>query len=188
MRSVLTAFAKVFRRPGFVLLAAIVAAAFLVFTIWLPNLSFIAGTITGSQFSTAQKAGILWASLAAINTNFTPLSRTTTIALALLLGVDMALLTFYLRTRARLDRAAGMGIGGVIAGLFGVGCASCGTVIASAFLGAGATAGYLNLLPLQGQEFGILGVGLLLWGIVITAKKIQRPLTCAIKPISRPSM
>lgn len=180
MRPIMTAGAKVFRRPGYGILALAVAVAFLVFTIWMPNLSFITTTLTASRFSLPEKAGILWASLAALSTNFTPLSRTVTITLALLLGVDIALVVFYLRTRVRLDRAAGMGIGGVIAGLLGVGCASCGTVILSSVLGAGAAAGFLNLLPLQGQEFGFLGIALMLGGIAITARKIEQPLTCAI--------
>jgi hypothetical protein len=178
----LAATKKVFRRPWYAVLALCAAALFLVFAIWLPNLSFIASTITASHFSLPQKFGILSSSLGALNTNFTPLPRTLTVTLALLIGVDVAFLAFYLRTRFRLGRSAGMSIGGLIAGLLGIGCASCGSVIVASFLGAGAATGFLNVLPLKGQEFGFLGIAFILAGIAFTARKIEQPLACGIRP------
>jgi len=185
MSAFFAAMQKVFRRPWYAVLALSAAAGFLTFAIWLPNLSFIASTITASTFSLPQKLGILVSSLAALNTNFTPLSRTVTVALALLIGVDVALLTFYLRTRFRLERSAGMSIGGLIAGLLGIGCASCGSLVVATFVGAGATASFLNILPLQGQEFGFLGIAFVLAGIVVTARKIEQPLACGLRPPRR---
>jgi hypothetical protein len=176
---------RVFRRPLYAILAVCTAALFLVFSVWLPNLSFMASTITTSHYSLPQKVGILLSSLAALNSNFTPLSRTLTITLALLLGVDVAFLAFYMRTRFRLGRSAGMSIGGLIAGLLGIGCASCGSVVVASFLGAGASAGFLNILPLKGQEFGFLGIALILAGIFFTARKIEQPMTCGIRPAPR---
>ena len=185
MSAFLAATQKVFRRPSYVVLALGAAVGFLVFAIWLPNLSFIADMITASTFSLPQKLGILVSSLAALNTNFTPLSRTVTVTLALLIGVDIAFLTFYLRTRFRLERSAGMSIGGLIVGLLGIGCASCGSLVVATFLGAGATASFLNVLPLKGQEFGFLGIAFVLAGIVFTARKIEQPVACGIRPSHR---
>ncbi len=180
MKELVSASKKVLRNPWYPIIGVIAGILLLLVAIWLPNLSFIGSTMASGYLSFGEKAGILISSLSALGTNFTPLSRALTITLAVLFAVDAAFLAFYLRTRFRLERSAGVGIGGVILGLLGVGCASCGTVVVSAFLGAGATAGFLNILPLKGQEFGFLGVGFMAFGIVLTARKIESPAACDI--------
>jgi len=180
MKLFFTTIRKVFTRPLYGLIAFVSAFALLAVAVWLPNFSFLVSAMAAPGFSLQTKFGILVASFSALGTNFTLLSRTLTITLAVLFGVNTALLAFYLRTRFRLERSAGVGIGGIIAGLLGVGCASCGSVVFSAFLGVGATAGFLNILPLKGQEFGIIGVVLMLVAIVLTAKKIEQPLSCEV--------
>ncbi len=178
MKELISASKKVLSRPWYPLIGVVAGLLLLLAAIWLPNLSFIGSTLTSGYLSFGEKFGILASSLSALDTNFTPLSRTLTVTLAVLFAVDAAFLAFYLRTRFRLERSAGIGIGGIILGLLGVGCASCGTVVASAFLGAGATAGFLDILPLKGQEFGFLGVGFMAFGILLTARKIEQPLAC----------
>lgn len=172
---------KAGKDPRAVVSGLAAGALLLAIAIWLPNLSFVEGTLAAPQFSPGTKIAILWSSLAALGTDFTPLSRDLTIALAVLFAIDVALLVFYVRTRIAFDRSAGVGIGGIVAGLLGVGCASCGTVVLSAFLGAGATAGFLNILPLKGEEFGFLGVLLMIVAIWLTAKKIEGPHSCAVE-------
>ncbi len=180
MNDLIAASKKVGRRPGYIIFGLIAGAALIVVAIWLPNISFIGSTLASPVLSIGEKTSILAASLSALNTNFTPLSRGLILALAALFAIDAAFMAFYLRTRMRLERAAGMSIGGVILGLLGVGCASCGTVAVSAFFGAGATAGVLALLPLKGEEFGILGVIFMALGVFLAAKKIEQPLACAV--------
>jgi hypothetical protein len=180
IKHIVAASQKVFTDARAVVVGIIAGLLLLLAAIWLPNFSFIASTITASQFSLNAKLAILLSSLSAINTNFTLLSRTLTITLVILFAVNVAFLAYYLRTRIVLERSAGVSIGGIIAGLLGIGCASCGSVVLSAFLGAGATAGFLNILPLKGQEFGFLGIILMFIGIALTAKKVEQPLSCAV--------
>ena len=47
-----------------------------------------------------------------------------------------------------------------------------------AFFGAG---GLIALMPLGGEEFGVLGVGMLGFSLVLTAKKIGEPIACPIE-------
>ena len=70
------------------------------------------------------------------------------------------------------------GIGGLVSGVFGIGCASCGTFILSALLGFAGVAGAVAFLPFGGEEFGILGV--VLWGfsVYVISKKITGPKIC----------
>ena len=64
--------------------------------------------------------------------------------------------------------------------MLGVGCAACGSILLTtvlAWVGAGAL---IRLLPLQGEEFGIIGVILLAISIFLTAKQIDNPVVCKI--------
>ena len=70
------------------------------------------------------------------------------------------------------------GIGGLISGFFGIGCAACGTFLLSSILILLGTGGLLAWLPFRGEEFGLLGVGLLLYANHMIVKKIQAPLVC----------
>jgi len=79
-----------------------------------------------------------------------------------------------------MERSAGTSLVGMITGLLGVGCASCGSVILSSVFGVGATAGFIGVLPLRGSEFGLLGVALLLWANYSIALKVQQPLICSV--------
>ena len=97
----------------------------------------------------------------------------------------MAALVHYFRLRRRFARPAGQAgaaasLGGLASGVFGIGCAACGTFVLGpvlAFFGAG---GLIALMPLGGEEFGVLGVGMLGFSLVLTAKKIAEPIACPI--------
>lgn len=171
----------IFGRPGYAVFAIAVFLAVMLFAIWLPNITFVAHTTTSSSFTLGQKVSILTSSLGAIQTNFTFLSRILTITAAMLFAVQASLIVFYLRRHIRLQSAARVSGMGIVSGLLGVGCAACGSVILSSLFGATATASFIGVLPLKGQEFGFLSIGMLGLSLFLTTRKIQNPLTCAIK-------
>ena len=71
-------------------------------------------------------------------------------------------------------------IGGLVSGIFGIGCAACGTFIFTSVLTLFGVGGILAYLPFGGEEFGFLGVGLLLYSLYTLTKKITDPLVCPI--------
>tara|TARA_Y100000310_G_scaffold111677_1_gene110078 strand:- start:1888 stop:2124 length:237 start_codon:yes stop_codon:yes gene_type:complete len=75
----------------------------------------------------------------------------------------------------------GTGIGGFISGIFGIGCATCGSFIITPLLALIGAGGFLTLLPFGGEEFGFLGVGLLGFSVMSVAKKINQPSTCPVE-------
>ncbi|MBI1984556.1 MAG: hypothetical protein HYS60_00380, partial [Candidatus Wildermuthbacteria bacterium] len=97
---------------------------------------------------------------------------------ALLFAVNIVLVVFYFRRRAKLQQAAGLSFAGALSGLLGIGCAACGSVILSSVFGIGATASFLSVLPLKGQELGILSVIILSASIYLVYRKINDPLIC----------
>jgi len=177
-RLLISSLREVFSNIWYWLITFIISGITLLFAIWLPNWSFLSYTVTTNNYTIGQKFSLLISSLGALNTNFTSLSRTLTIIVALLFGINMAILIYYIRKKIKLQRAAGLGGIGVLSGLIGIGCASCGSVILSSIFGIGATAGFIGILPLKGQEFGLLSIGILGFSIFLIAKKIQNSNNC----------
>lgn len=162
----------------YVVLALFISFVLLVFAVWMPNLSFVKEIITSSFFSVSEKISILWSSLGAFQTNFRPFGRITLVMISLLFGLNMSLFSFYIKRRVKLQKEAGISFGGVVAGMLGIGCASCGSFILTFLLGASVSAALIGFLPLKGQEFAILGIVILIFSIISIAKKIQEPLVC----------
>jgi hypothetical protein len=106
-----------------------------------------------------------WGSMyGALFTNFTLFSALSTLAIAYLFGVNSALLAYYIRRRqTEVSNTSGhsAGVLGMVSGIFGIGCAACGSVIIPSFLILVGAGGLLALLPFHGAEFGLLGVILL---------------------------
>ena len=168
--------------PKYTLLALILTILLFVFSVWLPNLGLIRDVVFSNNFTFLNKIIFLWNSLGAITTEFSASSATLLVFISVLFGLNIALTVYYFKRRITLQKAGGTSIAGIIAGLIGIGCASCGSVILSTFLGVGATAAFTGFLPFGGQEFSILAIIILVWSLYVTGKKIADPLVCGISP------
>ncbi len=180
---------QVFGEGRYILLAAATGLAVFVLATWLPNLELVWQIAASPTISFGDKARVLVALIGSIGTNFTLLSAMSTVAIAVLFGANVAMMLYYFRARRQLRQAGAAGaaasLGGLASGFFGLGCAACGTFVlgpALAFLGVG---GVLTLLPFGGEEFGVLGVALLGFSVVLTAKKIAEPVMCPLGPPGR---
>ena len=163
------------------MLSAVVTLTVIAFAAWLPNLHLITRTMASSTMTLWQKTNLLTSLLGSLQTNFTPLSRTVTFISAGLAGMQVSLLIYYLRQTARLQQSMGMSALGVATSMLGVGCASCGSVILTSFIGFGSATAVLGFLPFRGQEFGFLGIGILLFAISLTIRKIDQPFACEVR-------
>lgn len=172
---------KVITNPKYLVLSISVALIVIAFAAWLPNLHLITRVMTSGEMSLWQKTNLLTGLLGSLQTNFAPLSRAVTVISAGLAGVQVSLLVYYLRQTARAAQSMGMSAVGVTASMLGVGCASCGSVVLTSLIGFGSTTAVLGFFPFRGQEFGLLGIVILLFAIHITIKKINDPLVCGIK-------
>ena len=173
---------KVFRKPLYTLLALIVSAVVFAFTVWFPNISLIVEVMGHPGISFSQKLDLPISLLGSIATNFTLLSASYTVAIALLFGVNLAMTIYFLRRKISEVRQSGVVTGfiGLTSGVLGVGCAACGSLLLTSGLSLVGASGILAFLPLAGGEFGILGVILLLASIYLIAKQIQNPAICKI--------
>jgi hypothetical protein len=152
--------------------------------VWLPNLTLIGTVLTSGTATITEKLQLLVSLYGGIATNFTVVSALYTILIAILFGVYSALLVYYIRAMQTKSNDAvsvsAFGVGGVVSGFFGIGCAACGTFIFTSLLTFGGASAFLALLPLDGQEFGFLGVGLLAYAVYSLLKKLNQSPVCSI--------
>lgn len=174
---------RVFRRPLHVMLAVLIATTVFVFAVLLPNFKLIAVVFTSETVTLLDKAALVLNLLGSIQTNFTMLSASTILLVSVLFGVQFSLLMYYIkrvRTGVKIGRVGASGLGGLVSGMFGIGCAACGTFVLTSLLALFGASGILAFLPFGGEELGFLGLGLLGYSIYLLIKKINDPLVCPV--------
>lgn len=176
------ALSEVFSNISYILLAGTLTLFALAFAILLPNLGLIARIFNNTNASLTMKFSIVGNLLLGIQTNFTMFSAGYTIAIALLFGLNLAMIIYLIAKQRSLigGKTLSVGMGGVLSGLLGIGCASCGAFLLTAVLSSIGAISLLAYLPLHGGELGVLGVVLLLISLVLVSKKITKPTTCKI--------
>lgn len=179
---VFAALKKVFSRFRYIIIAGVVAFAVFVLSVWLPNLKLIRQVVVSPAAEVSDKFSVLAGLLGSIQTNFTGFSAFYTIAIAVLFGVNTAMVAYYIGQRKKFAIQTGMAtsFGGLISGLFGVGCAACSTLVLGPLLSLVGAGGVVAFLPFGGREFGVFGVGLLGFSIFVVSKKLQEPLICKV--------
>jgi len=176
------AFKEVFRRPSYVLLFGVVALLIFAFAVWLPNMRLLLSLTLDSTVPMAVKFSFPIRLFESIATNFTMLSASYTIAIALLTGVNVALIVYYVKRQKQRLFQSGVTVGalGIVSGAWGMGCAACGSLILTSLLGTAGGLGVIAFLPLRGGEFGILGVALLGTAMYLLSKQINKPIVCEV--------
>lgn len=170
-------------KPLYVGLFLAVSFSVLSIAILLPHIGLLK-TLWQYESVSLLEIGLMIVNLyGSLGTNFSFLSATYTILITVLFGLQITLLTYYIKSiRSKVTNLASVGasgIGGLVSGFFGIGCAACGTFLLSSILVLFGAGGLLAWLPFGGEEFGLLGVGLLLYANHIVVKKINAPLVCA---------
>jgi len=157
-----------------------VAASVVVFALatWLPNMRLLWAVWSDSSVAFVDKIILPMRLLGSISTNFTTISASYTILIALLAGINVSLAIYLVRTRVLDGGGVLASLSGLGSGALGVGCAACGSLVLTSLIGTATGVGLLALLPLKGAEFGIMGVALLGYSTYLLAKQIRKPLVC----------
>jgi len=182
---IFSVFRQVFKDKRYLLLSAIVTVFIFVLSTWLANLKLVITILFSSAGNIAEKMGILLNLIGSIRTNFTVFSGSYTIILAILFGLNISLVTYYIKRQKTFIKRNGMATsaGGLVSGMLGIGCAACGTVALGPLLSLFGASALLTIMPFGGEEFGILGVLIISLSIYLTAKKIYEPESCRVKII-----
>ena len=179
------AFTEVFKNKSYLLLSGVVALLTFAFAVWLPNIRLLFSLVTDPTVPVSVKISFPIRLFESIATNFTTLSASYTIAIALLAGINVALFVYYVKRQRQLAQGSlAVGSVGIVSGILGMGCAACGSLILTSLLGTAGGIGVIAFLPLRGSEFGILGVVLLGIATYLLAKQINKPMVCEV-PITK---
>lgn len=170
----------IFGNWQYVLLSGITAAFAFAFAVWLPNLKLLFSIFTDPRVPVVDKLTLSVNLLGSIASNFSMLSASYTIVIALLFGINVSLIIYNLKFKKLRFLGAGSTVGslGVVSGVFGIGCAACSSLILMSVLGTAAGAAIIAFLPLRGGEFGIIGVMLLGAATYLLARQIAKPVVC----------
>jgi hypothetical protein len=144
------------------------------------NVSLLFQIVSDPTVSLSTKVQFFVSLYGSLITNQTIMSGIVLALIALLVGIQAMLITYYvsMMRQARLTRrVSASSLGGVIAGFLGIGCAACGSVILTAVL-SGTGGALLLLLPFQGLELGFLGIGLLVYAIKKLLEEIEKGRVC----------
>ncbi len=174
---VIRALQKVFRKSTYVILASAVSIIVFAFAVWLPNASLIIRVMKLPGVSFFEKLGLPITFLGSIATNFTLLSASNIVLIALLAGINAALMAYVIKAKGTLVGSGLIGASGILASLLGIGCAACGSLILTSLIGTVGGISMLVLLPLHGGEFGIIGAVLLGCSTYLLTKQINNT-TC----------
>ena len=148
--------------PGYALLAALAAVAALSLFVFSLNLSLVEFAL-GGALGPAATVELLLQLYPFVGTAFPPLQGGLLVAVAALTGVDVAMAVYHVREHD-LGVEAGTGLVGVVFGTLGAGCAACGSAVLLGVLSLFGV-GTLTVLPLDGLEFAVLGLVVVLLSI-----------------------
>ncbi len=173
---------QVFADSKYILVAVTAALGVFILATWLPNLGLVWQIVVSSSVSLSDKAQVLVALIGSIGTNFTVFSALSTVAISVLFGTNLAMMMFVLSLRRQFFGQGGgaTSLGGLASGIFGIGCAACGTLVLGPVISFAGASAIIALLPFGGLEFSMLGMGMLGFSLFLIAKKIRDPLACSV--------
>ena len=171
----------VFKNRNYVILALLMSLVFWLIVAVLSQYSWLKLIVTASWLSFFTKISLFFSALFNDILNFTTVDYVVYIAMALLAGINMAVVIYNTKNYLKTRKMAGIGVGAMILGILGVGCASCGSVLLTSIIGVSSVASTIHVLPLKGMEINLLVILILVLSIYLSAKQINKNFTCKIK-------
>lgn len=173
---------RVFSRPVYILVGILTGLAVFLIVAWLTAVPLILQIVLDETLTTTSALLIVGRLLLFSITDLMRPDAIYTLVIASLVGINVALLTFYFRMYRASPSSASIISGsiGSIAATLGFGCAACGSLfITSLFATLGGTS-LLAFLPYQGAEIGVAAIVFLLISMYLLARGINKPPVCPI--------
>lgn len=169
-------------RPRFLLVWFFISWVVFSSIVWFQNLHLIYFSLKVGTMSFLDWLLFLARLYQSLLTSFSTFGAVMTVLISLLFGLNMTLLIAYLRRvrklSGRVELAGATSLSGLVSGLLGIGCTSCGSIVVTAILTQVGAAGLLLWLPLKGGELNILALGLLIYSLYVLIRKLQAPVVC----------
>lgn len=143
--------------PVYAVIAGVASALTLTLFVVSQNLQIVLDLVVGGPLPLENRLTILAELYPFIGTSFGLGAGVMLILTSVLVGVNVALAVYQLRSSG-LEVETGSGVGAVILGTLGAGCAACGSAVLAGLLSLVGATSALTLLPLDGLEFAFLAL------------------------------
>ncbi|MDT3437625.1 hypothetical protein [Haloarcula sp. 1CSR25-25] len=148
--------------PQYVVLATGYAVLGLSMFVFSRNVALLQQVVFRSRLPWESRATVIVELYPFVGTAYTALQGTVLLLTAVLIGINLSVATYHVREH-RLSVGQGSGsLGGIVLGTLGAGCAACGSAVLAGLLSVAGASGLLLALPLDGLEFSVLAVVMLL--------------------------
>jgi hypothetical protein len=147
--------------PRYGVLAGLLAGTALSVFVFSQNIDYFLFVLGAGYLTPGDKVVVLLELFPLVGTSYAVHTGLALVAIAVLSGVDIAMVVYHVREHG-LSRGGGGGSAlGVALGLLGAGCAACGSAILAGLLSLVGAAGLVTALPLDGFEFSLLALAVL---------------------------
>lgn len=150
--------------PRYAILALLSAVVALSVFVLGQNIALAEFALT-SDIGVGDKATILFGLYPFLGTNYSLLAEVLLVVVATLTGVNISMVVYHFREHGVGAREGSGSAIGVFLGALGAGCAACGSALFAGILSLFGVAGVGTLLPLDGIEFSLLALVVLLLSI-----------------------
>lgn len=159
--------------PKYTLLAVSYALLTLSVFVFARNLDILQQVILSGEIPLTARLQIFVEMFPGIGSAYTTEQTVLLVTTAALVGVNLTLITYHLLEHRGSLRGGSGSVGGVVLGTLGAGCASCGSALLVGVLSLFGASGVLAALPLDGLEFALLALVLLVLSIYWTAEGLR---------------
>lgn len=159
--------------PKYTVLAVSYALLALSVFVFARNLDILQQVILSGEIPITARLQIFVEMFPGIGSAYTTEQTILLVTTAALVGVNLTLITYHLLEHRVSLRSGSGSVGGVVLGTLGAGCASCGSALLVGVLSLFGASGVLAALPLEGLEFALLALVLLVLSIYWTAEGLR---------------
>jgi hypothetical protein len=142
--------------PAYALVALLTTLAALTAFAVAQNLTLVTDVVVGGSLPLGTRLSVLLELFPVVGALYSPAQSVVVVAVAALVGVDVAMVVYHLREHGVSARSGGGSLAGVVLGALGAGCAACGTAVLAGLLSLVGVGGATLLLPFEGLELGVL--------------------------------
>lgn len=142
--------------PAYALVALLTTLAALIAFAVAQNLTLVTDVVVGGSLPLGTRLSVLLELFPVVGALYSPAQSVVVVAVAALVGVDVAMVVYHLREHGVSARSGGGSLAGVVLGTLGAGCAACGTAVLAGLLSLVGVGGATLLLPFEGLELGVL--------------------------------
>jgi hypothetical protein len=151
--------------PAYAALSVIASFVGLNLFVVSQNLDLFTDVVVSGGLPLASRIGVLVGLYPFVGTAFTFTEGIVLLGVAALFGVNLSMLTYQFRENGISLRGGSGSAAGMALGVLGAGCAACGTAVLAGFLSLFGAAGVLTVLPLDGLEFSLVALVLLVLSV-----------------------